>query len=141
MTITEFLTARYDEEEALASALLIDLQSQVETDWKGQVDEQGPMTPDRMLKAQLWRDYDGQTRWRNFARGQAIARLASPDRALADIAAKRAIVAYAPRVDHLVSTIEWEYSSNVDEEGDDLLRILAQPFAEHPDFDPAWRVA
>jgi hypothetical protein len=117
MTITEFLTARYDEDEAAA-------QEVTERAITRGVD------PRAMAAASnTWMPDDID----------AVAVDAA--RILADIAAKRAIVAYAPRVDHLVSAIEWEYSSNVDEEGDDLLRILAQPFAEHPDFDPAWRVA
>jgi hypothetical protein len=139
MTITEFLTARLDEDEAVASQLLTDLRSQIEAEWQGQEDDQGPMTPDRMLSAQLWRNYDGQQRWRSFARGQQIARLASPDRVLAEVAAKRAIVELHSE-DALACY--WSHDSMAHHEpGEacDTLCALALPYADHSDYDEAWR--
>lgn len=142
MTITEFLTARYDEVEAEARGLLRDLEVQI-AESGFQADERGPFTPTRQLAAEMWAQYAGQTRWRNFARGRTIARFADPARVLADIAAKRAIVEL--HADTHECTGPTLVSDPDLQEGDyggpcTTLRLLAQPFAEHPDFDPAWRV-
>lgn len=69
-----------------------------------------------------------------------------PARVLADIAAKRAIVAWCSERDKVQinagdpsdpqNYIEGEYSHGPDSV---VLRLLVQPFAEHADFDPAWR--
>lgn len=87
MTITEFLTARYDEREAAARA--------------------------------------SETKvWASTVAEQAHIALNDPAYVLADIAAKRAIVEL--------------HGTSVGM--DAVLDLLAQPFAEHADFDPAWRV-
>lgn len=63
---------------------------------------------------------------------------------LADVAAKRRVV------DDIVGQIKG-MEERIDEEwaagdpvcydtSDGLLRLLAAPFAQHPDFDPAWAV-
>lgn len=102
MTITEFLNARYDEEEAIAREQLARV----------------AFSPRR--------------------NGKTIAR-----RRVADIAAKRAIVAAA------VETLAVEeVGFPADERGLHEARSLAeftiltfaQAFTEHADFDPAWRV-
>lgn len=144
MTITEFLTARLDEDEAVARELLRDLEGQI-AESGFQADERGPFTPTRQLAAEMWAQYAGQTRWRSFARGRTIARFADPARVLADIAAKRAIVA-------LLIQSERTLQEDVIDEATLLAarhgllvaqmacRSLTQPYAEHPDFNPAWRV-
>lgn len=157
MSISEFLAARLDEEGAVASQLLIDLRSQIEAEWQGQEDEQGPMTPSRMLSAQLWRNYDGQQRWRSFARGQQIARLASPDRVRADIAAKRAILTDYVTTCRLRDEAAERIRAAGDHPGTEDLRSwarardeaavldqlvmprLAQPYADHPDYSESWK--
>lgn len=129
--IVEFLLARISEDEDVAQRLSDDLKNQIEaSDLKG--DELGPLTPQRMLKAQLWAHFDGQTRWRNFARGQYIARLASPERTLAECAAKRRIVTAASG--WMGDGGEGGYVS------EQVLRNLSQPYADHPDFDPDWKI-
>ena|SRR5690606_20281138 len=102
MTITEFLTARYDEEEAVARAAL------------------------------------GSPR-RN---GKTHAR-----RVLADIAAKRRLVELCAtwRADgerHVAGRDAMSIAARTQAiTAETVLRALAQPYADHPDFDPAWRVA
>jgi len=119
-SLTEFLLARIAEREAKARALLRDLEAQIEEEDFGP-DERGPFTPARMLSAQLWAHYDGQTRRRSFARGQQIATLADPGRVLAECEAKRSIV-------ELISS-----------PGPQALRLLALPYADHPDYLPEWK--
>ena len=90
--VEQFLLSRIAEDENTATALLKDLAGQVQEEYAGAVDERGPMTPARLLSAQMWAHYDGQTKRRSFAKGQQIAQLASPGRVLAECAAKRAII-------------------------------------------------
>lgn len=118
MTLTEFLNARYDEEERRAGVyhtLAEEFGSVV-----------GLPTPHQTelpiaLAAQV-----------------AIARTSA--RILADIAAKRAIVAEFEQVHadyqvHHTPTLEGQRFGLMK-----AVSMLVQPFAEHADFDPAWRV-
>lgn len=114
-TITEFLTARWDAAETIARAAL-----ESDEDWVIQV---GP-------------------------RGRQILGM-SGNRVLRDIAAKRAIMEWCSERDKVwiggigddptdpLNYIDGEYSHAHDSV---VLRFLAQPYAEHPDFDPDWRV-
>lgn len=104
----EFLTARYDEDEAVARAA-----SSNEQWW---VDGPTELTG-------KWWVYDTGAKFDRHEIASHVARF-DPARVLADIAAKRAIlemhgqaVAIDTVIDHLI-----------------------QPYVEHPDFDPAWRV-
>lgn len=143
MTLTEFLTARIDEDERLAQQLLDDLTAQV-ADGGYTSDERGPFTPSRMLSSQLWAFYAGQARWRNFARGQGIATLADPARVLAECEAKRRIVAEYRIAESLIDTLTQADQSDAAhwEERSDALReaigFLAVVYADHPDHDEAW---
>jgi hypothetical protein len=73
--------------------------------------------------------------------------LNDPAFVLADVAAKRRILSdvYEP-LRELESAIRDENDTGEDpsinwhEVSDRLLRALAAPFAQHPDFDPAWAV-
>jgi hypothetical protein len=61
-----------------------------------------------------------------------------PARVLADIAAKRAIVGHVEAMDHGGARAheqfrQWEVS------GEEILCHLAAVYADHPDYDPAWR--
>ena len=125
--LSEFLLARIAEREAKARALLRDLEAQIEEGDLGP-DERGPFTPARMLSAQLWAHYDGQTRRRSFARGQQIATLADPGRVLAECAAKRKIIAECRSTK---TPVGYSYLT---------LTYLALPYADHPDYLPEWRV-
>jgi hypothetical protein len=106
VTIVEFLTARFDEDEAVARAALHTPESD---DWSwSDVDYHSGVAEDHGL------------RWK-------------PERVLADIAAKRAIVErHAPYDDIHVRRQTRTLAG-------DTLRLLVQPYAEHPDIDPAWR--
>lgn len=98
MTITEFLTARYDEREADLRRLL---------DSTMHAEGVAISAP------------GGAVEW-------------SANHELADIAAKRAIVADRP----------WPIGRFWDgqrAQHDSTLRMLVQPHTEHPDFDPGWR--
>jgi hypothetical protein len=121
VTITEFLTARYDEEEAQArSAIANRARAHVHPG------DKGPQTFGPV-------DISDDANLGDMAIGAEYV--------LADVAAKRAIVKFADVVDGMAETIYQEFSSYPDDEGADLLKILVQPYADHPDFDPAWRVA
>lgn len=101
MTITEFLTARYDEDERFTYNPAL-------------MPVSGPGLSDLVKRAR------------------------------ADIAAKRAIVALAGRAteaDRRMLAAEGATDPGPPYIGDPFLWALAQPFAEHADFDPAWRVA
>lgn len=112
MTITEFLNARYDEDETLARESIIDA-----SHWSvfavnehfGQVDsDDGAIANNVDLK-----DAAHIVRW-------------DPARVLADIAAKRAIV-------------QLYEGSGLRIAMGQVVRLLAQPYAEHPDFDESWK--
>ncbi len=62
-----------------------------------------------------------------------------PTRVLADVAAKRSIVSMCAQTlaEEMRADIgEWD---EVRWRGDQILSQLASVYAEHPDFDPAWR--
>lgn len=118
MTITEFLTARYDEDEAVAR----EVQEKVRENDRG------------------WASYY------EHAEGSAASIIWDVDynqggytiaaaRALADIAAKRAILqAWAARADDDHPAISAHRT------GLGLaIKCLAQPYANHPDFDESWK--
>ena len=127
MNITDFLLARIEEDEKHAAALLRDLEGQVSEEYAGVVDEKGPMTPARLLSAQMWAHYDGQSKRRSFAKGQQIAYLANPARVLAECAAKRAII-------EQVSDVAWGgYAVR-----DVVLGHLAAVYKTHPDYRDDW---
>lgn len=119
MTITEFLTARYDEDETWANAA---------RGWQtGSRHESQPL--DWSIHMRRW----------------------SPENVLADIAAKRAIMADHERIEdwrpicarcfkeHGWPESMWE--DTMHEWPCPTIRLLAQPYVEHPDFDTAWRVS
>ena len=80
----------------------------------------------------------GPWRWENIGRpdGEHIARHA-PDRVLAECAARRAIVEMHTGP-HECPTPESSCGWCVDSDECDTCRAFALPYADHPDFDPAW---
>jgi hypothetical protein len=67
-------------------------------------------------------------------------------RVLAECEAKRQIVEHADTVSSMDRQIEseWGTRSSVpwdEDEGIRLLRLLALPYADHPDYDPKWAEA
>ena len=146
-SITEFLTARYDEDEAVGDPHAV---------WQLDHDGYGRTlhaTAGHAKAEAERREPDGDTYWRWddgkywFKRhGETIATIErapvlghDPARTLADIAAKRAIVA---------ACAHWgarsKYVGNVDRNqlvdlARGVLRYLAAPYADHEDFDAALR--
>lgn len=59
-----------------------------------------------------------------------------PSRVLADIAAKRAVLDL--HAEHAAAYPDECAHCNRNEAAWDTIRLLAQPFRDHPDFDPAW---
>lgn len=124
MGITEFLTARYDAEDAIARRHAHRFTNDQQRIWNG---------PGQ---------YPVMT-------GLAL---------MQDVAAKRAIVALHPVYEYHQTANPWREKKTYlhcdtcgDPQGWDqqepvdwpcpTLLALAQPYAEHPDFDPAWRTA
>jgi len=134
MTPTEFLTARLDEEEVVARAAL--------TPERWWVD--GPAS-----QTGMWWVYDTGAKFESREIATHVARH-DPARVLADIAAKRAIVAlHAPVEDHNWKSGEshgylWcGMCGSLDDSPEPYpcrtSLALLQPFADREDFDPAWR--
>lgn len=130
MTIVDFLTARLDEKQAVAQAALeaaISRAAPARTPgaWHAPGDD-----PDMPSSFEL---------------------VFEPEAILLDIAAHRAILAehkHAPATEP--STDDFGCRICAYDRGDSVLygwgwcntvRMLALPYADHPDYDPAWRVA
>ena len=133
MTLTEFLTARLDEDEAEALYVTGDYAHHA-TEWKcwstGVLDTGAPWP-------------DGSHALGDGPLVYHIIRW-DPARVLAEVAAKRAILERVDDQEQPLSDGHWE-STGYDEywvadREPELLRLLAQPYASHPDFDPAWKV-
>jgi Family of unknown function (DUF6221) len=124
MDIAEFLTARLDEDEATAVAASR-LQDDPENGWgaipRPDVGSRGAAT----ITPHIGLLYEAESvahvvRW-------------NPARVLADIAAKRKIVA-------LCADMLWENENGPDIVAQETLRLLAAPHADHPDYDPTWSI-
>lgn len=127
MTIGEFLSARLDEDEAAANAASI---APVESRYKSGADL-GPAVA-RLL---FHRHFD-------------------PERVLAEVTAKRKMLGVhrVNRKGQCRICARWTTDTDADGyrldhvayegEADPCLtrRLMALPYADHPDYDPAWRV-
>lgn len=157
MTITEFLTARYDEDEADARAAVGTAVFQRQTGrWVHRNVELSDYTslivfavaegPEgaRTQVADLTAAWEGPERAVHITRHD-------PARVLADIAAKRAIVALHKPVEdrNWKSGVSHGYlwcgsCGSLDDSPEPYpcrtVLAMVQPYAEHPDFDEAWRV-
>lgn len=118
MRITEFLLARIAEDEAVAVA------AEPHEEWisVGKIEDSGMDTAD----------------------GEHVARW-SPARVLAECEAKRRIVDWVAPVtgtERVPTDRRGVYDRrpvrHVNEDAEGLLRLLAAPYADHPDYDPAW---
>jgi hypothetical protein len=117
VTVVEFLLARIAEHEAVALAANTD---EARLPWSDP--NLTPVPPEK------WGDLvDG------YLGGEIGVHCAvwTPARVLAEAAAKRAILAEIERV--LPVSIDPMTPAGV------VALAMAQPFADHPDFDPAWR--
>lgn len=127
MTLGVFLTARLDEDERVAQAAL-----------------DGTREPRHHAECSKGCDSihftvaGGDDEPGAEALGAHIVRH-HPARVLAEVAAKRAIVR------EYVEARDYDHGGEMrcfgHEEGlEEAVTLLAQPYADHPDFDPAWRV-
>jgi hypothetical protein len=127
MTLSDFLLARYDEDEAVA-------REAGGSPWKpfprwvaGETNNAGIRREDGVPVA-------GHSWPREM---EHIARF-DPVRILAEIAAKRAIVAH--ETSRSMPTVLDGLAVWVQITDTPVLRMLAQPYADHPDFDPVWSI-
>ena len=137
MTITEFLTARLDEIESAARAAAFAPWEAVEyAESEDHVVRGGYFVEGAWPAGRSRFEYDQGdpsdpvevVETLDAATADHIA-LNDPVRVLADVAAKRAIVA------RLAEERGGWNSSETNGLGDEVLRMLVQPYAEHPDFD------
>lgn len=138
-TLVEFLRARLDEVERLAGVaietyggadqwrLRRDTDPDYGTEWRLDVG-------DRSILAGYPSDEDEYP----FRRSE-LAHIAEhdPARVLADVEAKRRIV---EECKHIIDT-HFSDDFTADTLAEDCLKLLALPYAEHPDYDPSWRPA
>lgn len=125
MTLTEFLLARLDEDEAVARAAVT---QEGEATWYVAPVHTAP----RITRVRTSRDnvpvalVEGIEKIHDDTHlSEHIARH-DPARVLAEVEAKRRIVARLADE----SSRRYDY---------DTLRLLALPYADHPDYDEAWR--
>lgn len=120
LTITEFLLARVAEREVLARAALEKSENTGDRQWY--VD--GPAA----VSGKHWIYATGE----KFTHREIADFIATNDPrfVLAECEAKRRII---ERYAHLA---EWGNSGDAEW----VLTLLAQPYADHPDFDPSWKV-
>lgn len=145
--VVEFLTARLDEDEQAARAA-------TSGEWAAQAQTGPGADPDdfwEVIAQQVDRNLLLRVATHGYEGGgieraddaRHIARH-DPARVLADVAAKRAILALHSGV--IVCDVCRDISPYL-AAGDsggapwpcDTILLLAQPFADHPDFDPAWK--
>lgn len=116
-TLIEFLTARIDEDEAVARDTL-----------------EYALVPWDEARQILYRNG-----WHS-ERAEAQINRWNPARVLAEVASKRRIMAEYTEADAY-------YRVHVDAPAGELaglrtaIRLLAQPHSDHPDFDPDWRTS
>lgn len=81
--------------------------------------------------------YNAESEMRHIARHD-------PARVLREVAAKRAIIEHAADVNGLDVQVDGEWGVGARDEladpyvGDLILRALAVPYVDHPDYDPSW---
>lgn len=140
-----FLEARIAEDETAAKRIQAELEQELKEKYTGMNDESGPPTPERILSGQLWAQYNGQSRTRNFAKGQYLARIAAPSRVLDDCRAKRAIISYHGRVRDTDGDPDGDTCSMCSSSGPDAeswpcltLQALASAYGRHEEYRPEW---
>lgn len=139
MTITEFLLARIAEDEEAARAVEVGaLSLQERAGWGGECAEvriAGALDDGRLFAMN------------SYGTPHLLAHIArhDPARVLAECEAKRRIVEIHKLEDYrgvpscYLCAPEYSWGTEPDEGPCDTLLALAQPYADHLDFDPAWR--
>jgi len=126
-----FLEARIGEDEAAANAATGSVWTYGPYEPYEPSDEGGVVCDDDdKYVAQTQYDDQPLTTLNSDGNGVHIARW-DPARVLAEVEAKRRIVDWCRHVE--------VFPAN--RVADGVLRLLALPYAEHPDFDPAWRLS
>ena len=128
MNITEFLKARIDEDEAVAK-LIPDAYTEHAGDCLGTLCE----GCGHCMHSSEDCDHDCGDDGISGCCGAMTALPPMHVRVLADCEAKRRIVETANAL--LVDTCDLQHSC----EAEDILSALALPYADHPDYDEAWR--
>lgn len=121
-----FLDARYSEREQIARAAGA-------ASWHATQEE---TTDGHNVYSTLWADGEGDTFAHTYdAEADKVQHIADwdPKFVLADIAAKRQIIG-------LVTDAGPQWGDGYTEAYRDVLRLLALPFASHPDYREEWRV-
>lgn len=139
MTITEFLLARIEEDEAVARAAI----RSGDGSWTAgeQPDPDGDVYDPCGVYGDDLHIYDEGGHDENHA--EHIARH-DPARVLAECAAKRAIIAQADEATGLDMSVDNDRLIGSRDEvmdpycGDVILRVLAAVYASHPDFEQGW---
>nr|WP_221374490.1 DUF6221 family protein [Actinoplanes polyasparticus] len=129
--LIEFLNARYADEERIANAA-----AAFPYDFPGDSPWERARATANIINGKL----------RAMAPHEMVAVFADPARVLADIAAKRAILARHDAVDDSLHYVYCAWCSTPSAGAYQPwpcpdLRDLAQPYASHPDFLEQWRVA
>lgn len=122
VNLTEFLLARIAEDEAVARGAIEGHPARSASWWDDQDDEDGPM-PSLGI--------DGSC---SLQQALHIARF-DPARVLAECEAKRRIVEWHSETHECEDGVAW-----MPQHIFRTLVVLAQPYADHPDFDPSWRL-
>lgn len=139
MTIVEFLTARLDEEEASAQAV-VDIGGL--GDWEdlpvAELDGRRALTGGSFIFAVMDPVPEGPACADHIARHD-------PARVLRETTAKRAILAlHEPNGDYCSTCLESEsdlYGAEYEEAPCLNVRHLAAVYSDHPDYDPEWSPA
>jgi len=129
MTLTEFLTARLNEDEAAARETLT-------------------KRPDPVSRAEFLAEHEISDA--EVVRRAAARRIAfhdtntwlvgvSPHRVLAEVEAKRQLINRVEQHAEFVDAVRETDSLRYDRVALHLLAPLALPYADHPDYDEAWR--
>lgn len=130
-SLIQFLVSRLNEDERVALASggatwtaepYVGLEYYAE---RGEAQIRGIPQPVDVDEERMFRSVDAEhiARW-------------DPARVLAEVAAKRELI------DHTTAQFDSAYGEQgtwLPDEWDYVLRLLVQPYADHPDFDPAWR--
>lgn len=137
--IVEFLTARLDEDEAAIKAMGVEGTGRW---WVGQRFD-GSLDPEGSTVFVDVRRSDGlgyiHLGTPGMFAGPTAIHVArhDPARVLAEVKAKRALLAQAAEMREVASATEaW----SLNDYADGIERNLAAPYADHPDYDPAWRM-
>lgn len=139
MTLVEFVTARLDDDEEIALATI---SVNIRADMKNDAAQPPRWLPEPGSSA-IWDENGTRRVAHTWARESAHIVRHDPARVLREVEAKRKLI-------QAIYTGMADYAANITEsKGDDcgaleyrdeLLELLALPYADHPDFRDEWRL-